>query len=411
MRLLMQMAAADGATVTGSDIRTTGHRAELCAGADLAVYSSAIPDDNVEMEYARTHGIRLLSRAQFLGQTARKFSRVIAVAGSHGKTTATAMLGCIFAPWRPSVHLGGECEGIDCVGGKKFFLTEACEYRRNFLHLSPHIAVVLNVELDHTDYYRDLADITDAFASFASSAPTRICNGDDINSAPLLRRGCITFGLGERNDYRARNITYTRHGTLFTLVRGARELGAVSLKVWGEHNVYNALAAAAAASQAGLSFADVQRGLAAFCGVKRRQEKLGTYGGCDVFTDYAHHPHEIESTVACLRAAGYKKIAAVFEPHTYTRTQTLLKGFARALRAADDIVLAEVYAAREKPVAGVSGQLLARALLDKGVAARCYSTYFEVAAAARAFTSRNDALVFMGAGDIDILARAFVAQT
>lgn len=409
MKVLMNIAKSDGATVSGSDALLNGHRAEFAEGADEVVYSSAVPYENPELAYAREHGIKILSRAEFLGELASRYGTTVAVAGSHGKTTVTAMLGCIFEPLNPTVHLGGEYGGkCGRVGGKKIFVTEACEYKRNFLHLLPKISVVLNVELDHTDYYRDEEDITQAFNVFSRSAPVRIVCDDDPKSAPLQTGNYISFGMGEHCRYRAERLVWQKGGTRFTFTDSGRPLGEISLKVMGRHNVYNALAAAAAAIAAGIPFADVKRGLESFAGVGRRLEYLASPCGCDVYTDYAHHPREIESTVGCLREAGYTRIGIVFEPHTYSRTLSLLDSFASALMLADDILLADIYAAREDPYPGVSSQLLCRRILCEGRCARCYSTFFELNEAAAQLVQKDAALVYCGAGTIDVAARAFV---
>lgn len=411
MKALRKLAEADGAQTSGSDLQLSGHAAEFAEGADTVVYSSAVPDDNPELIYAREHKLDIQSRAEFLGRTAKKYSLTVAVAGSHGKTTCTAMLGEIFAPYNATVHLGGEYGG-ECghVGGKKYFITEACEYRRNFLYIVPRISVVLNVALDHTDYYRDIDDITDAFAVFSRSAPVRILNGDDEPSAPLRHGRFVTFGLGKNCDFRAENVTHGKGFTRFEVYRAYRKLGEVTLKVMGEHNVYNALAATAAALSAGLSFSDVKRGLENFTGAKRRLEFLGKAYGCDVCTDYAHHPCEIESTVRTLRDAGYERVAVVFEPHTYTRTLSLLDAFAAALNRADDIILAEIYPAREKPMQGISSQLLCRKLLDMGRRVRCYDTYCELNLAAARLLSEASVLAYCGAGSIECAARCLAAE-
>lgn len=409
MKVLRRIAEADGAQTTGSDAALGGHDEKFAHGADLIVYSSAIAPDNPELTYAHENGIKVLSRAEYLGQLALGYSSVIAVAGSHGKTTTTAMLGSIFAPYNATVHLGGTYGG-ECghVGGKKYFITEACEYRRNFLHLLPRVSVVLNVELDHTDYYRDEEDITQAFNVFSRSAPVRIVCDDDPKSAPLQTGNYISFGMGEHCRYRAERLVWQKGGTRFTFTDSGRPLGEISLKVMGRHNVYNALAAAAAAIAAGIPFADVKRGLESFAGVGRRLEYLASPCGCDVYTDYAHHPREIESTVGCLREAGYTRIGIVFEPHTYSRTLSLLDSFASALMLADDILLADIYAAREDPYPGVSSQLLCRRILCEGRCARCFSTFFELNEAAAQLVQKDAALVYCGAGTIDVAARAFV---
>ncbi len=423
MKVLCRLAEAEGYIVTGSDASTTGHDETNVVGADRVVYSSAIPEENAELGYARAHGIPVSSRAEFLGEVAARYAHVIGVAGSHGKTTCTAMLGCIFAPYNATVHLGGTYNG-ECghLGGKRVFITEACEYKRNFLYLLPRISVVLNVELDHTDYYRDLADITDAFNVFSRSAPLRIVCGDDERSMPLLsssrsgresrvQRGqgspCITFGFGKFNDYTAENVRCDRGETRFSLCRHGGKLGEITLRVMGKHNVYNALAAAAASFASGLSFQDIKRGLEQFTGVDRRLQKLGRVGNCDVFSDYAHHPHEIESTIESLKNAGYARVGIIFEPHTYTRTQSLLNDFADALRHADDVCLAAVYPAREAPIEGVSSHALARALIERGKNACAYDTFCELYRRAAYFTAKCDALAFCGAGIIDRAAAGF----
>ena len=293
------------------------------------------------------------------------------------------------------------------MGGKRFFITEACEYKRNFLHLSPRISVVLNVELDHTDYYRDLDDITSAFSVFSHSAPLRVVCADDAAAAPLRDGAYTGFGIDTPCEFRAADIVYGREGARFTLLRAGKPLGEIRLRVMGRHNVYNALAAAAAAFCAGLDFAAVKRGLENFTGVKRRQEYLCTYAGCDVFSDYAHHPREIESTLSCLREAGYGRIGVAFEPHTYTRTQSLCGAFCSALRKFDDILLSDIYAAREDPIAGVSSGMLCRSIMDAGGTARCFATFFELNEAAERCMRKDAAFVYCGAGTIDAAARSF----
>lgn len=409
MKELMNIARSGGDTVTGSDVALDGHNAEFVRGADLVVYSSAISPDNPELEYARINNIKTESRAEFLGRISKQYGSVIAVAGSHGKTTVTAMLGCIFAPLDATVHYGG-CYNGECghIGGKKYFITEACEYKRNFLHLLPSISVVLNAELDHTDYYRDLDDIISAFKVFSLSGRTRLICGDDPNCEQLRTGKFYTFGRGHECDFRAENIVAERGGTSFTLIAFGRNYGEIKLKILGEHNALNALAAAAAGMLTGLNFSYIKEGLEAFTGVSRRLELLKEIYGCDVYSDYAHHPREIRGTVDCLRAAGYKKIGVAFEPHTYSRTQTLIDEFADALRGFDIIYLAPIYAAREQPLRGVSSQLLSRRIIELGYAARCYDTYFELGEAVSGAVRTCDAFVFCGAGSIDDLARKFI---
>ena len=409
MKVLMRICADYGYDVSGSDTVLRGHDAAFAEGADLVVYSSAIPNDNPELRYAREKGIECLSRAEYLGLLAKKYDTVIAVAGSHGKTTCTAMLGCIFSGLNPTVHLGGVYDG-ECgkVGGKRYFITEACEYRRNFLHLLPRVSVVLNVGLDHTDYYRDLNDATDAFGVFSRSAPIRILSGDDELSAPLRTGKYITFGLKEDNDFRAEEITPTTDGIKFVLFYKGAPKGEIALKVMGRHNVLNALAAAAVALTLGLRFEDVKRGLEEFKGAERRLQRLGSEKNVDFYTDYAHHPHEIECSINTLKEAGYEKVCMAFEPHTYTRTLSLMDDFVRTLSLPDDILLASIYAAREEPLNGVSSQVLCRKIMDGGKSARCFETYFELNEAIKRVAKKyiesgeKAAIVYCGAGTINI---------
>ena len=410
MRELMQLEKDRRNFVTGSDSALGGHAAENVHAADLVVYTCAVGEENIELKEARRLGIPTVERAELLGQLAATYSSVVAIAGAHGKTTATGMTAAAMRSYMPTVHIGGDMnpfEGECKMRVKDCFITEACEYKRNFLHLSPRISVVLNVELDHTDYYRDLDDITSAFSVFSHSAPLRVVCADDAAAAPLRDGAYTGFGIDTPCEFRAADIVYGREGARFTLLRAGKPLGEIRLRVMGRHNVYNALAAAAAAFCAGLDFAAVKRGLENFTGVKRRQEYLCTYAGCDVFSDYAHHPREIESTLSCLREAGYGRIGVAFEPHTYTRTQSLCGAFCSALRKFDDILLSDIYAAREDPIAGVSSGMLCRSIMDAGGTARCFATFFELNEAAERCMRKDAAFVYCGAGTIDAAARSF----
>lgn len=402
MRVLARIMMASGHKVTGSDISTTGHDPANVKGADEVVYTCAVGKNNVELLEARRLKIPVYERAEYLGKLSSGFRHIIAIAGSHGKTTTTGMLGKIFAPLNATLHIGGTTDGESGhVGGKEFFITEACEYRRNFLHIKPEVSIVLNVELDHTDYYTDLDDYFQAFYVFACSSRMKIINADDPNSNKLMEGRFITFGLKDSCDYCAKNIRHNGQGWSFTVYEMRRKLGDICLKLEGRHNIYNALSAIAAARYYRMNFATIKSGLEGFSGAKRRFEHVGTFSGAEIYTDYAHHPSELKSAISSAHDAGFNKVTIIFEPHTYTRTKSLCGEFAQALKGADDVFLAPIFPAREQPIEGVSSHALCRCLIDCGANAACFSTFYEVIEIARKNAKTGSAIIFAGAGNID----------
>lgn len=399
MSRLADICRRRGDTVTGSDLAAGGHRAENVHGADLVVYTGAAAADNPELAEARRLHIPTIERARMLADIAASYPLSIAISGCHGKTTATALTGCALAVRSPEVHVGGGC---DFPPGAGVFVTEACEYRRSFLALRPDIAVVLNVGLDHTDCYRDIDEIFDAYRTFALSAGTRIVNGDDAYCRAIP--GAVTFGTGENCDYRAVNVTSGRELS-FDLLRGGRRILSARLPLVGKHNAYNALAAFAAADAAGAKPAEALIGMQTFTGVKRRFERVGEAAGAAVYTDYAHHPTEIEAALTAARALCRGRIIAVFEPHTYTRTAAFAAQFAEALCAADSIVLAPVYAARETPIAGVCAQSIWLELRRRHRPAAVFDTYCEINRYVTDIVRQGDLVLYLGAGSIDKAAR------
>lgn len=404
-----------GAAVSGSDLTCShiterlqaagievfeGHTAENVADAQIIVKNSAIKEDNPELAAARADGAEIIDRAGLLGIIMSNFQNKIAVAGMHGKTTATGLVASALATLNPAVHIGGEiaartnAEGQE--GGKSFFVTEACEYCRNFLCLSPDTLVVLNIDEDHLDYYKDLSDIIRAFEQFAALVPKSgrlIINGDDENCRRLKHGHIVTFGMNEGNGYRAENITCERGRYSFS-VRGEK----IKLNIFGLHQVYNALAAFAVGDLYGVPHGEIARGIEAFTGVKRRFELFDKkLAGADVIIDYAHHPKEIDTLLKTAREAGYEKLWCVFQPHTYTRTEALLKEFAASLAAADEIILMPVYAAREKRGSVDSETLLKE--INRPFAVHIESGA-EVIEYLRARVNKNDAVLITGAGNI-----------
>lgn len=399
MRALSELASSKGHTVTGSDSALNGHDPHNVDGCDLVVYTNAVPPDNCELMRAKETGVPIVERATYLGELSKTYDTVVAVAGCHGKSTTAAMLGAVFGGRNPTVHVG--VDGGSRVGSNKYFITEACEYRASFLRLAPTVGVVLNIQYDHPDYYRDDAVLFAAYSDFCKKCKTVIVNGDDPPCKNIS--GAITFGLSAGCDYRAKDIRAENGCRSFTLagVKSAR----VRLSVAGEHNIYNALAAIAAADRCGMSLTESLPRLSEYCGIPRRFERIGIAFSKTVFVDYAHHPTEIVSTIKTAREI-FPSVAVVFQPHTYSRTQSLMDGFASALALADTVALAPVFSAREKPIDGVTSHALCRELVKKNERAYCFDTFAEILAFCK--TLKEKAVIFMGAGDINKAADAFI---
>lgn len=405
MQRLADICARRGYTVTGSDLHLDGHAAYNVHGADLVVYTAAA-ENNVELLEARRLGIPTLPRAQMLDRVANGYLRSIAIAGCHGKTTAVGYAGCAAAGLNPEIHIGGDV-GYDCRGGNDLFITEACEYRRSFLELHPDIAAVLNVDLDHTDCYRNIDDAFDSFAAFAARATQcALLNGDDPYCRRMGMRNAVTFGCGDC-DYRACGLTESQGYWSFVLCHDAERIP-MRLRVPGRHNVYNALCAVACAHLSGVPLARAVADASEFSGVKRRFELLGTLEGARIYTDYAHHPNEIAATIATARSCGAKRVVVVFEPHTYSRTAALGDRFAQVLAAADEVVLAPIFPAREAPIVGVTTQNLWLALKNEGKQSVCLDTYCAINAYLRPRLQEGDFVLYTGAGSIDVAARSFL---
>jgi len=375
-----------------------GHRAEnLPPDADLVIYTIAVPPDNPELLAAKRLGIKTLSYPEALGEiSARKFT--IAVAGTHGKTTTTAMLAKIFidAGLDPTVIVGSILptqKSNFIFGRSKYFIVEACEYRRSFLNLSPRILVITNIDNDHLDYYRDLADIESAFAELAGKLPADgalVCDRNDERlKSVLLNTRCLTF------DYRQLPTTDLK------------------LSVPGEHNQRNAQAALAVAAVVGIDQSVARRSLETFSGTWRRFEFKGrTAGGALVYDDYAHHPTEIRATLAGARELfPDQKIVVIFQPHLYSRTKLLLNDFATSFHGADQVIVLPIYAAREPFDASISAEILAEAITKQGVPARAVSG-FESASNYLQNLKPNpyNLILTMGAGDIFQLAENLVSS-
>ena len=342
----------------------------------------------------------------------RNYEIPVAISGTHGKTTSTSMLSHILlaADLDPTISVGGILKAIGGnirVGGSGVFVTEACEYTNSFLQFFPKIGVILNIDADHLDFFKDLKDIRNSFRKFAGLLPedgTLVIN-EEIPELSEITDGLackvLTFGMKDTADYYAEHITHDARGNAsFDVYRRGELLGRMELSVAGDHNVSNALSQIAVADQMGISFTVMQEGLASFCGTNRRFEYKGERNGFTIIDDYAHHPTEIKATLTAAANYPHRELWCVFQPHSYTRTKALFDEFVDALSGAGHIVLADIYAARETDTLGVSSELLARALKEKGCDA-CYLPSFE---AIEEFFLANcgpgDVLITMGAGDV-----------
>ena len=384
------------------------HEASHIEGYDAVVYTVAIAADNPEYNAALAKGIPCISRADFLGYIMTGYRYRVGVSGMHGKSTCTSMCALSFmhAGGDPTVLSGAtlaQMGGAYRIGGEDNFVFEACEYMDSFLDFNPNIAVILNIELDHVDYFKSITQVRRSFSDYAAiTGPSgfAVVNGDDEN-VRIAMAGytgtAVTFGLSEGCDYTAYNIEYISGMASFDIAFRGEYAAHVSLSVPGKHNVYNALAAFAAAMICGLDPDTVAEGLSHYLGAGRRMEYKGKWNEVDVYDDYAHHPTEITVTLQGFRDMGFGRLFCIYQPHTYSRTAALWDDFVLALSTADRVLPVDIYAARETDTLGVSSALLAQAIGEKAT----YCADFEDAAALLAAEARpGDAIVVMGAGNV-----------
>jgi len=433
MSPLAEVLLSRGHTVTGSDkavsdasrrLETLGikvqydHEPNLVKGAELLVYSSAVREDNPERRYAVENGIPEIRRAEVLGDIMRS-NFTICVAGTHGKTTTTSLIGTMLtdAKMSPTVLVGGMLRSVGShaiVGDGGIVVAEADEYDRSFLAMYPTMAVITNIEADHLDCYADLDDIKNAFVEFTDRVPfdgvVIACIDDEgVRSVlPRIRRSVVTYGTDEKADFRAVNIKFNGKWTEFSVVyKRGLEIGHVSIGIPGMHNVMNTLASLAVATETDIRFSVAADSASKFLGVKRRFEIVGCADGVTVVDDYAHHPGEIAATIAAARSRGYERVVAVFQPHLYTRTRDFMERFAISLSAADMVVVTDIYKAREQPIPGVNAEDIVGKI--KNVEAFYVKDKNDVIKKLRGKVNSGDAVIFMGAGDIWEVAKDFVA--
>lgn len=425
---LAEILLAEHFTVSGSDAKEselTRHLARMgvtifygqkasniIEGIDLVVYTAAIREDNPEFVCAKEKGIPMLSRAELLGQIMDNYQNSIAVAGTHGKTTTTSMISQILlaAGADPTITVGGILKAIEGnlrVGKSDVFISEACEYTNSFLHFYPKYSIILNVEAEHLDFFKDIQDVRNSFRQFAGNTRSDgaiIINGAIENYKELtsgLAPKVITFGLTEDCDFYPADITFDEKACAsFTAMHHGEKVMDVSLHVPGLHNVCNALAAIALALELKFSKEAVLSGLTAFGGADRRFQYKGCVDGVTIVDDYAHHPTEIRATLTAAKNYPHERLVLAFQPHTYSRTKAFLDDFADVLSLADIVVLADIYAAREKNTYGISSRDLLAKLKERGVNAHYFPSFEEIEKFLLKNCINGDLLITMGAGDI-----------
>lgn len=435
MSSLAEILVHEGKTVSGSDMKASdltehlektgikvciGQRAEnITDDMQLIVYTAAVSDDNPELKAAKASGAKVIDRAELVGMIMRNYKFPISVAGTHGKTTTSSVLTEIFlaAGTDPTISLGGVLNTIGGnfrIGKRDYFVVETCEYRDSFLKFNPHSAIILNVDKDHTDYFKDLDHIYRSFNTFAKRLPeggTLVVNSDIKNVERVtdgVKANIVTYG--KNGDWTAENITFNAagYGSYTACFKGEKQAD-IQLSIPGIHNVYNSLAAFALAKIYGLDTSDIVKGIGNYKGVDRRFQHKGEFNGVTVIDDYAHHPTEIAATISSARSGSGKTLWIVFQPHTYTRTHDLLDEFAAALTKADRVVILDIYAAREKD----TGLVHSRDLVDKinalGGAKAVYQPSFDQAENyLRQNCQAGDVLITMGAGDVYKLGESIV---
>lgn len=389
-------------------------------GTDLVVFTAAIHPDNPEFAAAKAKNIPMLSRAELLGQIMDNFEKSIAVAGTHGKTTTTSMVSEILlaANADPTITVGGILSSIGGnlrVGKSPFFVSEACEYTNSFLHFHPKYSIILNIEAEHLDFFRDIEEIRCSFRKYAENTPKDgiiVINGE-IPALDELTAGLspevITYGFDASCDYYAKDITYDDKACpSFTVMHGDTELSHIRLSVPGRHNLSNAMAAFALCTAMGTDTTAIEKGLPAFGGADRRFQYKGCVNGITVIDDYAHHPTEIRATLTAAQNYPHKRLVLVFQPHTYSRTKAFLSDFAEVLSLADVVVLADIYAAREQNTYGISSEDILALLKEKGQEAYYFPTFDEIEKFLLQTCIHDDLLITMGAGNIAEVAQALL---
>lgn len=433
---LAEILASRGHQVSGTDVKETavtkhlqslgihinfGHRAEnITDDITLVVYTAAIHDDNPELRAAHEKGIRIMDRAHLLGQIMDEYHDSVAVSGTHGKTTTTSMVSEILlaAEKDPTITVGGILPTIGSnlrIGNSPYFVAEACEYFDSFLQFNPFIAIILNVESDHLDYFKTLENIRRSFHAFAQRVPDKglLAISEKIDNVEELTDGLTchveTFGLSEKANWRAENIVHEADGrNSFDVYHNSAFFTTIHLHIPGEHNITNALAAIAASAFLGAAPEDCVKGLHHYTGTERRFQLKGKKDGITVIDDYAHHPTEIKAALAAAQNVQHNTTWCVFQPHTFSRTRFLFDEFGEAFGDADEIIIADIFAARETDDGTVSAAQLADRIAQTGKSARYVGDFAAIEAYLREHCKSGDLLMTVGAGDVYKIGENFL---
>ena len=433
---LAEILASRGHQVSGTDVKETavtkhlqslgihinfGHRAEnITDDITLVVYTAAIHDDNPELRAAHEKGIRIMDRAHLLGQIMDEYHDSVAVSGTHGKTTTTSMVSEILlaAEKDPTITVGGILPTIGSnlrIGNSPYFVAEACEYFDSFLQFNPFIAIILNVESDHLDYFKTLENIRRSFHAFAQRVPDKglLVISEKIDNVEELTEGLTchveTFGLSEKANWRAENIVHEADGrNSFDVYHNGAFFTTIHLHIPGEHNITNALAAIAASAFLGAAPEDCVKGLHHYTGTERRFQLKGKKDGITVIDDYAHHPTEIKAALAAAQNVQHNTTWCVFQPHTFSRTRFLCDEVGEAFGDADEIIIADIFAARETDDGTVSAAQLAERIAQTGKSARYVGDFAAIEAYLREHCKSGDLLMTVGAGDVYKIGENFL---
>ncbi|MBP2033946.1 UDP-N-acetylmuramate--alanine ligase [Clostridium algifaecis] len=424
---LAEILIKKGFAVYGSDIKTSPitdklkslgakinigqFKENITSDINLIVYTAAISKENPEIIRAKELNIPLMTRGSFLGHIMKGHKYNVAIAGTHGKTTTTSMLSSISlnANLDPTILVGGELDSIGGnvrVGHSEYFITEACEYKGSFLEFYPYVGVILNIDADHLDYYKDIYDIQNAFIKFAKLIPKDgylVCCSDDEKMEKVMKSvdcNILTYGL-KSGEITAKNISYDTNGCAsFDVYRKNTLVTSVKLNVPGKHNILNSLASTASALILNIPSEKISEGLCNFKGAHRRFEIKGKKNGVTVIDDYAHHPTEIKATLSAANNYPHKRICCVFQPHTFSRTLSLYDDFVKAFDNVDELILADIYAAREKDTHKVSSAMLAESISKRGINCKNINNFKDIVSYLNDTLKDGDIFFTIGAGDV-----------
>lgn len=427
-----------GFTITGSDTHESdntkhlqnlgievfiGHNTSAIDNADLIVYTAAIPEDDEELVYAKNHNKTCMERSVFLGEITKCYKECICISGTHGKTTTTSMISLCFleANLDPTIEVGAylkPIKGNNKTGNSEYFILEACEYVDSFLQFSPHVEIILNIDNDHLNYFKNIDNIKQSFLKFTERLTEDgiiIANKDDDNTMEVIKQNkhpFLTYGMENKNaNYYATNIQRNEYGyPTFDCQKNGDYFDTFTLNVHGRHNILNALATIATCDYYGIKKEKIKKGLQSFTGANRRFEKIGEYQGIPVIDDYAHHPTEIQSTKACAQEIPHQENWVVFEPHTYTRTEEHFDEFAEVLSQFDHIILADIYAAREENIHDISSKDLEKRILQKNANCLYLDSYQKIIKYLKENVKKGDLIITIGAGTVNQIGYQLIKE-